>query len=151
MTPEERLSQLGITLPVVSAPLANYVPAKRIGNLLFVSGQLPMVAGKLSLKGLVGRDVTVDQAKAAARTCAINVLAAARSAVGDLGTLETMRVEGFVASADGFTEQPTVINGASDLFVEALGDNGRHARIAIGVAALPLGAAVEVSAIFAVH
>jgi len=151
MTPEEKLSQLGITLPVVAAPLANYIPAKRVGDMLFVSGQLPMVAGKLSCKGLVGRDVALDQAKAAARTCAINILAAAKSVIGELSALEAVRIEGFVASADGFTEQPAVINGASDLLVQALGDKGRHTRIAVGVAELPLGGAVEVSAVFAVH
>ncbi len=150
MTPEENLAKLGVTLPEITAPVANYVPAKLAGGLLFVSGQLPMVAGRLAAKGLVGQGVSLEEAAAAARTCAINILAAARAVAGSLSRLEAVRVEGFVASAAGFTDQAKVVNGASDLLVAVLGERGRHARFAVGVAALPLGACVEVAAIFRV-
>jgi enamine deaminase RidA (YjgF/YER057c/UK114 family) len=151
MTPEERLARLGITIPSLAPPVANYVPARRAGNLLFVSGQLPMVAGALAYKGLVGRDVSVEDARDAARVCAINLLAAARSAVGNLSLIEVVRVEGFVACGGDFTEHPMVINGASDLLVEALGDKGRHSRTAVGMSSLPLGAPVEIAATFLIH
>lgn len=150
MTPEEKLAKLGIELPKPAAPVANYVASKRAGDLLYISGQLPMAGGALSCKGTAGKDVTLEDAKAAARVCAINILAAAKAAVGELSRVEAVRIEGFVASAPGFTDQPLVINGASDFLVEALGDRGRHTRVAVGVAALPLGAAVEVSAVFRV-
>jgi enamine deaminase RidA (YjgF/YER057c/UK114 family) len=150
MTPEEKLRQMGIELPAVAAPVANYVPYKRAGDCLYISGQLPSAKGEVLYKGKVGAQVTVDQARAAARLCAINILAAAKAAVGDLSTVEVLRVEGFVASAEGFTAQPAVINGASDFLVEVLGQAGRHARFAVGVSELPLGGCVEIAAILKV-
>jgi enamine deaminase RidA (YjgF/YER057c/UK114 family) len=148
VTPEENLARLGIALPAAAAPVANYVGAKAAGGLLFVSGQLPFEAGKLAVAGLVGRDVTLEQAVRAARVCAVNIVAAVRAAAGSLDRLEAVRVEGFVASAEGFTDQPKVINGCSDFLVEVFGERGRHARFAVGVPALPLGAPVEIAAVF---
>jgi enamine deaminase RidA (YjgF/YER057c/UK114 family) len=148
MTPEEKLEKLGVSLPHVAAPVANYVPNKVVGDLVFVSGQLPVAAGELAFKGSVPDGVSEDCAVKAARLAAINLLAAARAAAGELGRVEVVRVEGFVASSPGYTRQPTVINGASDFLVEVLGDAGRHTRFAVGVAELPLGAPVEVGAIF---
>lgn len=148
-TVEDRLSALGITLPTPTAPAANYVPTVRCGNQLFVSGQLPMADGKLVATGTLGVDVAIEDAAALARLCAINVLAQVKAAVGDLGrVVRLVKVTGFVASAQSFGDQPKVMNGASDLFVAALGESGRHARSAVGVAALPFGAPVEVEAIF---
>lgn len=148
-TVEDRLSALGITLPTPTAPAANYVPTVRCGNQLFVSGQLPMADGKLVATGTLGVDVAIEDAAAMARLCAINVLAQVKAAVGDLGrVVRLVKVTGFVASAPSFGDQPKVMNGASDLFVAALGESGRHARSAVGVAALPFGAPVEVEAIF---
>jgi enamine deaminase RidA (YjgF/YER057c/UK114 family) len=142
---EERLSGMGITLTEPAKPVAAYVPAVRTGNLVFVSGQLPFVAGQLKVKGYVGKDVTPEIAKEEARTCAINCLAALKSVVLDLDRVKRIvKVTGFVASAPGFTGQPGVINGASELFGAAFGDAGLHARAAVGVAELPLGAPVEV-------
>lgn len=150
-TVEDRLSALGITLPTPTAPAANYVPTVRCGNQLFVSGQLPMADGKLVATGTLGVDVAVEDAAALARLCAINVLAQVKAALGDLGrVVRLVKVTGFVASAQSFGDQPKVMNGASDLFVAALGESGRHARSAVGVAALPFGAPVEVEAIFEV-
>ncbi|MHC4713433.1 MAG: RidA family protein [Planctomycetota bacterium] len=149
MTPEERLEQLGITLPAVAAPVANYIPAKTVGPLIYISGQIPMVEGDLVCTGKVGAEVSLEQAREAARVTAVNILAALKSVAGDLSRVEAVRVEGFVASVDGFTDQAKVLNGASDLIVEILGDAGRHTRFAIGAAELPLGAPVEISAVFA--
>ncbi len=147
-TPEERLAQLGLTLPEVVKPLAAYVPAVRTGNYVYTSGQLPMVDGKLGLTGKVGAEVDPDQAKEQARICALNALAAVASVAGDLSQIvRVVKVVGFVASAPEFTGQPHVVNGASELLGEVLGDAGRHARSAVGVAALPLGACVEVELI----
>ena len=148
----KRLANMGIVLPDAAAPAANYVPIKRHGDLLFVSGQLPIDAGALACRGRVGEDVAVDAARHAARLCAINVLAQVKAALqGDLERITNIvRITAFVASAADFVEQHLVANGASDFLVEALGDRGRHARAAVGVAALPLGAAVEVDAIVAV-
>jgi len=150
MTPEEKLSSMGIELPLAAAPIANYVPAKRAGDLIYVSGQLPSVKGDVAYRGLVGDAVSLEDARKAARVCAVNVLAAAKSTGVRLADIEILKVEGFVASAPGFTAQPAVINGASDLLVEVLGESGRHARFAVGVPALPLGACVEISAILRV-
>lgn len=151
-TPEQRLRGLGLELPPVSQPIANFVQSSRAGNLVYVSGQLPVRDGKVLYPGRVGVEVTPDQAKEAARLCALNVLAVAREACG--GSLAAIRgcarLEGFVACVPSFTAQPLVMNGASDLFVAVLGDAGRHARFAVGVAALPLNAAVEVAAVFLV-
>ncbi|HEY7811984.1 MAG TPA: RidA family protein [Nakamurella sp.] len=147
----DRLAELGLELPPVAKPVAAYVPAVVTGNLVFTAGQLPFVDGVLPAKGKVGADVTPEQANGFARTAAINVLAAVHAAVGLDAVVRVVKVVGFVASAEGFTGQPGVINGASDLFVEVFGDAGRHARSAVGVAELPLGAPVEVEAIVEVR
>ncbi|MCX8997620.1 RidA family protein [Rhizobiaceae bacterium BDR2-2] len=147
-TIESRLAELGIVLPVAAAPAANYVPYTISGNLLHLSGQLPMENGKLAVTGLVGRDVDVAAARRAAELCAINLLAQAQAALGDLSRIgRIVKIQGFVASTPDFTEQHLVINGASDLLVAVLGDAGRHARAAVGMASLPLNAAVEIDAI----
>src|SRR5512144_1188740 len=144
-TPEERLADLGLTLPAVAAPVAAYVPAVRTGDHVYTSGQLPMVEGALAATGKVGADVDAEQAKALARTCALNALAAVKAEVGDLGKVRrVVKVVGFVASAPDFTGQPGVVNGASELLGEVFGDAGVHARSAVGVAVLPLDAPVEV-------
>jgi enamine deaminase RidA (YjgF/YER057c/UK114 family) len=142
-----RLGQLGISLPQVVAPLASYVPAVRTGNLVYTAGQLPMEAGKLAGTGKVGAEITPEECKAMARTCALNALAAVDSLVGIDAVTRVVKVVGFVASAPGFHDQPAVINGASDLLAEVFGDKGAHARSAVGVAELPLDAPVEVELI----
>jgi enamine deaminase RidA (YjgF/YER057c/UK114 family) len=140
-----RLAELGITLPEVVPPLAAYQPAVRSGVYVFTSGQLPLVDGKLPATGKVGAEVSPEQAKDLARICALNALAAVRSLIGDLDRVaRVVKVVGFVASAPDFTGQPAVINGASELLGEVLGDKGVHARSAVGVAVLPLDAPVEV-------
>ncbi|MDX3097549.1 RidA family protein [Streptomyces sp. ME01-24h] len=142
---EQRLAELGLELPAVAAPLAAYVPAVRSGSYVFTAGQLPLVEGKLTCTGKVGAEVTAEEAKQLARTCALNALAAVRSAVGDLDRVKrVVKVVGFVASAPDFTGQPAVVNGASELLGEVLGEKGVHARSAVGVAVLPLDAPVEV-------
>ncbi|MEY9842986.1 enamine deaminase RidA (YjgF/YER057c/UK114 family) [Streptacidiphilus sp. BW17] len=142
---ESRLAELGLELPEVTPPLAAYVPAVRTGDYVFTSGQLPMVAGKLSLTGKVGAEVTAEEAKEQAKICAINALAAVKSLIGDLDKVErVVKVVGFVASAPDFTGQPGVVNGASELLGAVLGEAGVHARSAVGVAVLPLDAPVEV-------
>jgi enamine deaminase RidA (YjgF/YER057c/UK114 family) len=142
-----RLAELGLTLPAVVPPLAAYVPAVQSGNYVYVSGQLPMVDGKLPQTGKVGAEVSTEEAAGLARICALNALAAIESLVGLGRLVKIVKVTGFVASAPGFTGQPAVINGASNLFGEVLGEQGRHARSAVGVAELPLGAPVEVEVI----
>ena len=142
-----RLAELGIELPVVVAPLAAYVPATRTGNLVYTSGQLPIVDGALPQAGKVGGTVTPEDAKALARTCALNALAAVDSLVGIDSVTRVVKVVGFVASAPGFNGQPGVVNGASELFGEVFGDAGAHARSAVGVSELPLDAPVEVELI----
>ncbi|MEU4763761.1 RidA family protein [Actinosynnema sp. NPDC023794] len=142
-----RLAELGVELPEVAAPVASYVPAARTGQLVFTSGQLPFVKGSLAATGKVGGDISPEEAKAHARTCALNALAAVDSLVGLDKVVRVVKLVGFVASADGFTGQPAVINGASDLLGEVFGEAGRHARAAVGVAELPLGAPVEVELI----
>ena len=144
----ERLAALGLTLPPVVPPVAAYVPAVRTGSYVYVSGQLPTVDGKLPAVGKVGDAVTAEDAAGMARTCALNARAAAAAAAGGLeGIRRIVKVTGFVASAPGFTGQPQVINGASELLIEVFGEDGRHARSAIGVADLPLDAPVEVELI----
>ena len=147
-TVEERLSELGLTVPEVVAPVAAYVPALRNGNLVFTSGQLPMRDGNLEATGKVGDGhglVPASDAKDLAALCALNAIAAIKSVVGDLEKVtQVVKVVGFVASDPGFTGQPGVINGASELLGTAFGDKGAHARSAVGVAALPLDAPVEV-------
>ncbi|WP_433371693.1 RidA family protein [Actinoplanes sp. CA-142083] len=142
-----KLAELGITLPQVVPPLASYLPAVQSGNYVYVSGQLPLVDGKLPLTGKVGAEVTAEQGAELARTCAVNVLAAVEGLVGLGRVVKIVKVSGFVASAPGFTGQPAVVNGASNLFGEVFGEQGRHSRSAVGVAELPLGAPVEVEAI----
>ena len=147
-----RLKELGLTLPDAPAPVANYVPAVRSGDLLQISGQIPLEGGKPQFIGKLGRDLGVEQGQQAARLCALNVLAQARAALGgDLDrVVRCVRVGGFVNCTPEFTDQPQVVNGASDLFVAVLGDAGRHARAAVGCASLPRGVAVEVEALFEV-
>lgn len=149
MSVEARLAELGITLPEPPAPVASYVPTVRAGNLVFVSGQVAFRDGALARTGLVGRDVTPEDAADDARTCAINALAQLRAAAGGSldGVARIVKLTVFVASAEGFRAQPQVGNGASDFLVEVFGEAGRHARSAVGVAELPLGAAVEVEMI----
>jgi enamine deaminase RidA (YjgF/YER057c/UK114 family) len=142
-----RLAELGLTLPKVVPPLAAYLPAVQSGRYVYVSGQLPMVDGKLPYTGKVGDQVTAEQGAELARVCALNALAAIDSLVGLGRIVKIVKVTGFVASAPGFTGQPAVVNGASELFGTVLGELGRHARSAVGVAELPLGAPVEVEVI----
>ncbi|MFD6530213.1 RidA family protein [Streptomyces sp. NPDC060184] len=144
-TVEARIAELGLTLPDVVPPLAVYQPAVLSGAYVYTSGQLPMVEGRLGVTGKVGGEVTAEEAKDLARVCALNALAAVKSAVGDLDRIaRVVKVVGFVASAPDFTGQPGVVNGASELLGEVLGDKGVHARSAVGVAVLPLDAPVEV-------
>ncbi|MFG2037765.1 RidA family protein [Dactylosporangium sp. NPDC048998] len=142
-----RLAELGVTIPPVVPPVAAYVPAVQTGNHVYVSGQLPMVDGALLATGLVGADVSPERAKELARQSGINVLAAVEALVGLGRVVRVVKIVGFVASAPGFTGQPAVINGASELLGEVFGDAGRHARSAVGVSSLPLNAPVEVEAI----
>jgi enamine deaminase RidA (YjgF/YER057c/UK114 family) len=147
MNASARLGQLGIALPELVAPLASYVPAVRTGNLVYTSGQLPIMDGKLAGSGKVGAEVSPEDAKAMARICALNALAAVNSLVGIDAVTRVVKVVGFVASASGFNGQPGVVNGASDLFAEVFGEQGAHARSAVGVSELPLDAPVEVELI----
>src|SRR3954447_11527888 len=148
MSAESRLTELGLELPEVVSPVAAYVPAVRSGALVWTSGQLPFVAGSLPATGKVGAAVDAETAKDLARTCALNAIAAIRAEVGDLDRVKrVVKVVGFVASDPSFTGQPSVINGASELLGAVLGDKGLHARSAVGVAALPLDAPVEVELI----
>lgn len=143
-TPHARLAGLGLQLPGVSPPGGAYVPAVRSGNLVFVSGQVPMTNGRLAAAGKVGSDVTPERAMELSRQCALAALAAIDDIVGLDKVARVVKVVGFVASAEGFTGQPGVVNGASELFLAVFGDAGRHARTAVGVAELPLGAPVEI-------
>jgi enamine deaminase RidA (YjgF/YER057c/UK114 family) len=149
-TIDARLAELGITIPDAPAPAANYVPYAISGKTVYVAGQIPLVDGKIEGIGKVGRDLTVDQAKAIARICAINLIAQARAAAGgDLDKIaRVLKLGGFVTCVDDFTQQPEVVNGASDLMVDVFGDKGRHARFAVGTNALPRGVAVEVEGTF---
>lgn len=151
MTASERLAELGITLPAVAKPLAAYVPAVRTGNLVYTSGQLPFQAGDLTHSGKVGAEVPPEQAKIAARTCALNALAAIDGLVGIDAVVRIVKVVGFVASAPGFSGQPGVVNGASEMLGELFDDAGAHARSAVGVSELPLDAPVEVELIVEVR
>jgi len=147
-TPEERLAELGLSVPQVAAPVAAYVPSVRTGDYVYTSGQLPFVAGELQATGKVGAEVSAEEAKDLARLCALNCLAAVRAEVGELSAVRrVVKVVGFVASAPGFTGQPGVVNGASELFGAVFGDAGVHARSAVGVAVLPLDAPVEVEVV----
>lgn len=150
-SPLQRLSELGIELPAVPAAAGSYLPAVRSGTYVYTSGQLPFVDGKLPATGKVGAEVSPEDAKAYARLAGINVLTAINSVVSLDEVVRVVKVVGFVASADGFTGQPGVINGVSDLFAEVFGEAGRHARSAVGVAELPLGTPVEIEAIVEVR
>jgi len=147
---DARLKDLGITIPDAPAPAANYVPYTVTGNLVFVSGQVPFVDGKLTATGRIGEDATPEDGYEQARICAINLIAQVKAACGgDLDRVKrVVKLGGFVASADDFNGQPGVINGASDLMVEVFGDAGRHARFAVGTNALPLGCIVEIDGVF---
>ncbi len=149
-TPDARLAALGLSLPAAAAPVANYLPFTRSGDLLFVSGQLPVGANGLdpAHKGKLGAAISLETGQAAARQAALNVLAQARAATGDLAKLRAIRIGGYVNSTPDFANVPQVVNGASDLFAAVLGENGKHARFAVGVAQLPLDAAVEIEGIF---
>lgn len=151
-TIESRLAKLGVTLPEPPKPVASYVGYVKHGDLVFVSGQLPLKNGKVDHPGIAGADVTLEQAVEGARVCAINILAQVKAACqGDLERIvQCVRLGGFVASTPDFTDHPKVINGASDFMAEVLGKRGTHARAAVGVAALPLNSPVEVEAVFAV-
>ncbi len=152
MSISQNLAALGITLPAPAAPVAAYVPYVIEGNMLYISGQLPMEHGKLAYAGLVGDSLTPEQGQLAARLCAINILAQAQLALGDLARIKrVVKLTGFVASPANFTAHPAVINGASELMQQVFGEAGKHARAAVGVSSLPLGAAVEVEAIFALQ
>lgn len=147
MSTSHRLAELGVTLPTVVKPLAAYVPAVRTGNLVYTAGQLPLESGELANTGKVGAAVTPEQAKAAARVCALNALAAIDALVGIDNVTRVVKVVGFVASAPGFNGQPGVVNGASEFLGEVFGEAGAHARSAVGVSELPLDAPVEVELI----
>ena len=142
---ELKLKELKLQIPDVPKPVAAYIPAKQTGNLVFTAGQLPMVNGELISKGLLGQDVEIDEANKAARICTLNALAAIKSVIGDLDRIkQIVRVVGYVASVPTFTQQPAVVNGASELLLENFGENGKHARSAVGMAVLPLNASVEI-------
>lgn len=148
---EARLAELGITLPAPAAPVASYVPAVEVGGLLHVSGQLPFIDGAL-VTGRLGEDVSLERGAEAARACGVMILAQAKQALGSLDrVVRVVKLGGFVNSTGDFTDQPKVVNGASDLMLQVFGDSGRHARSAVGVPVLPLGAAVEVDAILQVR
>ncbi|MBB1011189.1 enamine deaminase RidA (YjgF/YER057c/UK114 family) [Dietzia kunjamensis] len=146
-----KLDQLGLELPTVVPPVANYVPAVRTGAFVYTSGQLPMVDGALAATGKVGAEVTAEQAAELARTCALNALAAVDGLIGIDSVVKVVKVVGFVASAPGFSGQPGVLNGASDVLGEIFGDAGVHARSAVGVSELPLNAPVEVELVVEVE
>ncbi len=149
---EEKLRQLGIALPPAPAPAANYAPYAMSGGLLFIAGQLPKDDSGLQFAGKLGGGVSIEDGQRAARLCALNILAQAKAALGDLDRIALcLRLNGFVNSTPDFTDQPSVINGASDLIGEVLGEAGVHSRIAVSCASLPMGAAVEIDAVFAVR
>jgi enamine deaminase RidA (YjgF/YER057c/UK114 family) len=148
---EKKLGELGIVLTTPAAPVANYVPFVRTGNLLIVSGQICIDGGKLVAKGQLGAGVSIEDGQKAARACAVNLLAHLKVALGDLDKVSrVVRLGGFVNTVPGFVDGPKVMNGASDLMVAAFGDKGRHARTTVGVAALPQDAAMEVEGLFEV-
>lgn len=151
-TIEQRLAGLGLSLPQAAAPAANYVPWQRSGRQVIVAGQLPMQGGRVAVTGRLGDGVSLEQGVEAARLCGLNILAQVKAACGGAlpEGLRCLRLGGFVACTAEFLDHPKVVNGASDLMVAAMGDAGRHARFAVGVASLPLGAAVEVDALFEV-
>lgn len=142
---ESKLESMGLKLPEAPKPVAAYIPAKQTGKLVFTAGQLPMVQGELISKGLLGQDVEIEEANKAARICTLNALAAIKGVIGDLDRIrQVVRVVGYVASVPTFTQQPAVVNGASELLLEIFGENGKHSRSAVGMAVLPLNASVEI-------
>ena len=142
---ENKLEQMGLNLPEAPKPVAAYVSAKQSGKLVFTAGQLPMVDGELISKGLLGQDIEIEQANNAARICTLNALAAIKGVIGDLDRIkQIVRVVGYVASVPTFTQQPAVVNGASELLLEIFGEAGKHARSAVGMTVLPLNASVEI-------
>ncbi len=148
---EARLKALDLVLPEAKAAIGTYVPFVHLGGQLLISGQLPMKDGAIAVAGTLGDGVDVAQGQEAAKLCALNILAQAKAALGDLDRIvQLLRLNGFVSATPGFADHPKVINGASDLMVEILGDKGRHTRIAVGCASLPLNAAVEIDAVFAI-
>jgi enamine deaminase RidA (YjgF/YER057c/UK114 family) len=148
----DRLNALGLTLPAVPVPVANYVPARQFGNIVFASGQTPTVDGVLTMRGKLGEEISIEQGQEGARLSVLNCLAAVADLLGDLDRVEAvLKLTGYVASAPGFVDQPTVVNGASVLLEEVLGDAGKHARAALGMAELPGGAPVEVDLVLAVR
>ena len=152
MSPEDKLKELGIELPEAPSPLGSYVPVIRTGNLVFLSGILPFVDGKLLRQGKVGKDITIDDARVDAKRAVMNALAVLRSHIGSLNTVKRcIKLTGYIASSPDFTEQPKVLNAASDLLYEIFGEAGRHARAAVGVTVLPLNAPVEIEFIFEVE
>ncbi|TKB72222.1 MAG: RidA family protein [Nitrospira sp.] len=152
MGAEERLKELGLTLPMAPKPVANYVPAVRAGELLFLSGVLPMREGTLQARGKLGRELTIEQGYEAAKLATLNALANMKQELGSLDRVtRIVRVVGHVASAEGFVQHPAVMNGASDLLVAVFGEAGRHARVAVGAAELPMNAAVEIEMIVQVQ
>lgn len=148
---ERKLQERGLNVPTAAKSLADYVPVNRCGNLVFVSGQLPVQDGKLAYEGLVGKDLDVETGKKAAVLCALNILGQLRASVPSLDRVRCIRLGGFVQSAADFKDHAAVVNGASELIVHAFGEKGRHARAAVGCSSLPLGAAVEVEAIFEIE
>lgn len=152
MTPEDRLAKLGITLPTAPVPVANYVPFRIVGNLLYLSGHGPKRADGTYLKGRLGRDMTIEAAYAEARLTGLNLLATAKTALGDLSRVEmVVKLLGMVNAEPDFADHPKVINGCSDVFVDVFGEAGRHARSAVGMGSLPNGMAVEVEVILAIR
>ncbi|MBO0778931.1 MAG: RidA family protein [Ktedonobacteraceae bacterium] len=152
MSFEARIKELGLTIPQLPSPAFNYVPAVQTGNLIFASGQTPNIDGKLTMRGKLGREISLEQGQEGARLCLLNCLAEVRGLTGTLDTItRIVKLNGYVASAEGFTDQPRVINGASELLEQIFGDTGKHARAAIGVAELPFGAPVEIEMIVQVR
>jgi enamine deaminase RidA (YjgF/YER057c/UK114 family) len=148
---EARLKALDLALPEAKAAVGNYVPFVHLGGQLIVSGQLPLKDGGIAVAGTLGDSVEISEGQAAAGLCALNILAQAKAALGDLDRIvQLLRLNGFVNAAPGFADHPKVINGASDLMVEILGDKGRHTRVAVGCSSLPMNAAVEIDAVFAI-
>lgn len=147
-TVETKLRDRGFEIPAPAASLASFVPTLQVGDLVYISGQLPVKDGKLAVEGVVGVDLSVDDAKKGAELCLLNIIGQLKAHVGSLENVRCVRLGGFVQSESGFKEHASVVNGASDLLIYALGDRGKHVRAAVGCSSLPLGAAVEVEAIF---
>jgi enamine deaminase RidA (YjgF/YER057c/UK114 family) len=151
MTPEDKLKELGIELPEAPKPLGSYIPAVRTGNMIFLSGMLPLMQGKLLRQGKVGEDIRIEEAGEDVRTAVINALSVLKANIGTLNNVKRcVKITGYIASSPNFTDQPMVLNAASDLLFEIFGESGRHARVAVGVNVLPLNSPVEIEFIFEV-